>query len=207
MARFETVTAVAAPIAMDKIDTDQVFPGRFSSKSREGGAFGSYFLHDLRFDENGREKADFILNDKRLSNVQIIVASENYACGSGRAGAIYAHIDYGIRAIIAESFGPVFSAVAYKSGLLTIQLDREQVAFLRRSLLENLGACLTIDLPRQRVTAPDGTQIDFEIDPFVKRIIMEGLNEIEFTLALERRIEAFEVQQRAALPWVFKPTA
>jgi 3-isopropylmalate/(R)-2-methylmalate dehydratase small subunit len=207
MARFETITAVAAPIAMDKIDTDQVLPSRFQSKRREDGAFGSYFLHDLRFDENGRERANFILNDKRLSDVQIIVAAENYACGSGRVGAIYAHIDYGIRAIIAESFGPVFSAVAYKSGLLTIQLDREKVAFLRRSLLENLGACLTIDLPRQRVTAPAGTQFDFEIDPFVKRIIMEGLNEIEFTLALERRIEAFEARQRTALPWVFEPPA
>ena len=97
--------------------------------------------------------------------------------------------------------------MAYKSGLLTIQLDREKVAFLRRSLLENLGACLTIDLPRQRVTAPAGTQFDFEIDPFVKRIIMEGLNEIEFTLALERRIETFEARQRTALPWVFEPPA
>jgi 3-isopropylmalate/(R)-2-methylmalate dehydratase small subunit len=207
MGRFETLTAVAAPIAMDKIDTDQVLPGRFQSKRREDGGFGTYFLHDLRFDESGREKPGFILNDKRLSNAQIIVAAENYACGSGRLGAFHAHIDYGIRAIIAESFGPVFSAVAYKSGLLTIQLDRETVASLRQTLLNDLGACLTIDLPRQLVTAPDGTQIDFEIDPFVKRIIMEGLNEIEFTLALEPRIEAFEARHRAALPWVFKPPA
>jgi 3-isopropylmalate/(R)-2-methylmalate dehydratase small subunit len=204
MARFDTLTAVAAPIAMDKIDTDQVLPGRFQSKSREGGAFGSYFLHDLRFDENGSERPSFILNDKRLRDVQIIVAAENYACGSGRQGAMFAHIDYGIRAIIAESFGPVFSAVAYKSGLLTIQLDREKVAFLRRSLLEDLGARLTIDLPGQLVKAPDGTLFSFEIDPFVKRIIMEGLNEIEFTLALTTRIEAFEARQRIALPWVFK---
>jgi 3-isopropylmalate/(R)-2-methylmalate dehydratase small subunit len=207
MTRFETVTAVAAPIAMDKIDTDQILPGRFQSKGREGGAFGSYFLHDLRFDENGRERPSFILNDKRLSDVQIIVAAENYACGSGRLGAIFAHIDYGIRAIIAESFGPVFSAVAYKSGLLTIQLDREKVAFLRQSLFENLGACLTIDLARQLVMAPSGTHFGFDIDPFVKRIIMEGLNEIEFTLAMEPLIDAFEVRQRAALPWVFKPPA
>lgn len=105
MARLEILTAIAAPIAMDKIDTDQVLPGRFQSKRREDGGFGTYFLHDLRFDESGQEKPGFILNDKRLSNVQIIVAAENYACGSGRVGAFYAHIDYGIRALSRRALG------------------------------------------------------------------------------------------------------
>jgi 3-isopropylmalate/(R)-2-methylmalate dehydratase small subunit len=205
MARFDTLTAVAAPLVIDNLDTDQIFPARFSSRNRNDGQFGTYFLHDHRFDETGQARAGFILNDARLAGTRILVASENYACGSGRAGAIFSHVDYGIRAIIAESFGSVFSAVAYKSGLLTIPLARDEIRFLQDRLLQNLGSPITIDLPGQVILVPGAAPIRFEIDHFVKRLIMDGLREIELTLGLEPEIAAFESRQRALLPWVFGP--
>ena len=131
MARFDTLTAVAAPLAIDNIDTDQIFPARFANRQRQDGNFGIYYLHDRRFDRDGNPRPDFILNDKRLQGAKIVVAAANYACGSGRSGAIFDQIDFGIRAIVAESFGAVFSSVAYKSGILTIQLSRDEVAAIR----------------------------------------------------------------------------
>jgi 3-isopropylmalate/(R)-2-methylmalate dehydratase small subunit len=181
MAQFDKLTAVAAPIVTDNIDTDQIFPARFMSKDRADGMFGNYFLHDQRFDENGSKRDDFILNDKRLKNARIIVASANYACGSARPGAIFSHLDYGVHAVIAESFGPLFAAVAYKSGLLTVRLTKEETKYLRDKLLENIGAEITIDLDHQVVVAPDGRAFEFEIDHFVKRMFMEGLSEIDLT--------------------------
>ena len=203
MAGFEMLTAVAAPLAFDNLDTDQIFPARFSTKDRREGQFGTYFLHDLRFDRSGARISDFILNDERLADTKILVASANYACGSGRPGAVFSHIDFGIRAIIAESFGAVFSSVAYKSGLLTVPLPQEQVSRLRQQLSNNIGASLTIDLKSQVVVAPDHTQFAFEIDHFVKRMIMEGLSEIDLTLGLAEQVTQFEARQRTLLPWVF----
>src|SRR3954454_22381581 len=109
MAKFEELKAIAIPLGFDNIDTDQIFPSRFSSKNRADGMFGEYLLHDHRFDDNGVKKRDFIFNDERLQGAQILVAAGNYACGSARPGAVFAHIDYGFRALIAESFGPVFA--------------------------------------------------------------------------------------------------
>lgn len=202
MPGFQTLTAVAAPIIADNVDTDQIFPARFTSKNRADGTFASYFLHDRRFDEDGNPRIDFILNDERLRNAQIIVASANYACGSARPGAIYSHLDYGIRAVIAESFGPIFPTVAFKSGLLTIELGKAAASCIRDQLLDNLGAEVTIDLVQQFVAAPDGTRFAFGIDHFVKRMFIEGVSEIDLTLGLVDKIEAFEARQRIAMPWL-----
>ena len=203
MARFDMLTAVAAPITTDNVDTDQIFPSRFSSKDRADGKFGTYFLHDQRFDASGNRNESFILNDERLRDARIIVASQNYACGSARPGAIYSHLDYGIEAIIAESFGPVFPTVAYKSGLLTIRLAGADTEYMRNRLLESLGSQITVDLKRQRVVSPDGKEFPFEIDHFVKRMFMEGLSEIDLTLGYRAKIEALEARLRSELPWVY----
>lgn len=202
MAGFETLTAAAVPIATDNVDTDQIFPSRFTSKNRDDGGFGRCFLHDWRFDANGRPNEDCLLNDPRLADAKIIVAAANYACGSARPGAIYSHVDHGIQAVIAESFGPVFPTVAFKSGLLTIRLSRDETRRLREQLLASLGSSVTIDLRQQVVVAPDGERIAFDMDPFAKRMFIEGLSEIELTLQLVDRIEAFEARHRAALPWL-----
>jgi 3-isopropylmalate/(R)-2-methylmalate dehydratase small subunit len=204
MKKLDVLTAVAAPLDMDNIDTDQIFPARFTSKDRKERGYGDYYLHDLRYDENGNARDGFVLNDARLRNAEIIVAAANYACGSARPGAVYAHVDRGIRAIVAESFGPLFSAVAYKSGLLAIRLGSDEVSNLRRKLNENVGAVVTIDLPSQIVSAPDGTPYTFEIDHFVKRMIIEGLDEIELTLGLSKHIDTFAGRQREQMPWVFE---
>jgi 3-isopropylmalate/(R)-2-methylmalate dehydratase small subunit len=204
MAQFSVLTAVAAPIVTDNVDTDQIFPSRFSSKDRADGKFGTYFLHDQRFDADGGRNGAFILNDERLRDARIIVAAANYACGSARPGAIYSHLDYGIEAIIAESFGPVFPTVAYKSGLLTIQLPAADTAYIRDRLLASLGAQVTIDLQAQRVVAPDGKAFAFEMDHFVKRMFVEGISEIDLTLGYQPKIEVLEARLRSALPWVYE---
>jgi len=202
MQPFETLTAVAAPIAANNVDTDQIFPARFSSKNRLDGQFGTYFLHDRRFDRTGAPITDFILNDPRLQQIGIIVAGANYGAGSGRPGAIFSHLDYGVRAIIAESYGPVFSSAAYKSGLLTIEVGRTEAAALRDYLLTNLGSSITIDLPHQHILAGEN-RIPFEIDSFVKRIIVSGLSEIDLSLGFAEAIGAFEEQQELTRPWLF----
>ncbi|HXX85409.1 MAG TPA: 3-isopropylmalate dehydratase small subunit [Casimicrobiaceae bacterium] len=204
MAGFEVLTAVAVPIDIDNVDTDQIFPSRFTSKSRAGGMFGRYLLHDQRLDEHGRPRAGFVLNDERYSGAKILVAAANYACGSARPGAIYSHLDYGIEAIVAESFGPVFPTVAFKSGLLTVQLSKPDTADIRRALLAQPGAKVTVDLKDQVILAPDGTRYSFDIDPFVKRMFVEGHSEVDMTLALRDKIEAFETRQRASMPWLYQ---
>jgi len=204
MAGFEVLTAVAVPIAIDNVDTDQIFPSRFTSKSRADGMFGRYFLHDQRFDEHDQPRAEFVLNDEQYAGAKIIVAAANYACGSARPGAIYSHLDYGIEVIVAESFGPVFPTVAFKSGLLTVQLPKKDAADIRQALLVQPGAKVTVDLKDQVIVAPDGARHSFDIDPFVKRMFVEGRSETDLTLALRDKIEAFEARQRASMPWLYQ---
>lgn len=202
MLKFETVTGIAAPIVARDVDTDQIFPSRFLSRNRAQGNYRDYLLHDHRFDAEGRAKAGFVLNDERFRNAKILVAGANYACGSARPGAVFAHVDFGIRAIIAESFGAVFPTVAFKYGVLTAQLAPENVAELRSQLLLSPGSEVTIDLPRQTVIAPDGQRFGFDIDPFAKRLLVEGLDQISLTLSYQEDIERFEAKRRAALPWL-----
>lgn len=203
MSNFNVLTAIAAPLAIDNVDTDQIFPSRFTSKRRADGQFGTYLLYDQRFDETGNVKSDFVLNDARFHEARILVAASNYACGSARPGAIFSHIDFGIRAIIAESFGPVFAEVAYKSGLLTIQLAKQDTAYLRDVLSEKPGSQLTIDLTEQVVVAPDGRRFAFQIDPFTKRIFVQGGSEIDLTLSMKDQIVAFEARRRKVVPWAY----
>ena len=205
MRKFEVLMAVAAPLETNNIDTDQIFPARFTSRDRKERGYGDYYLHDLRYDESGHARRDFVLNDARLKDAQIIVAGANYACGSARPGAIYTHVDHGVRAVVAESFGPLFSAVAYKSGLLTVQLEPEEIADLRKQLSDNRGALVTLDLPKQTVRAPNGARYAFAIDPFVKRMLVEGIDEIQLTLSFAKQIDDFTECRRQQMPWIFEP--
>jgi 3-isopropylmalate/(R)-2-methylmalate dehydratase small subunit len=202
MQKFETVTAVAAPILARDVDTDQILPSRFLSRNRAEGRYGDFLLHDHRFDAEGRPKPDYVLSDERFRNAKILVAAANYACGSARPGAVFAHLDFGIRAIIAESFGAVFPTVAFKYGLLTAQLAPEHVAELLAQLLRAPGSQVTIDLPEQAVIAPDGQRFGFDIDPFAKRLLVEGLDQIALTLAYREDIERFEQRRRGEQPWL-----
>lgn len=200
---FEVLRAVAVPIAMDNVDTDQIFPSRFVSKDRADGKYGDYFLHDWRFNEAGQENKDFVLNNPQYRGAKIIVASKNYACGSARPGAIYSHLDYGVSVIIAESFGSVFPTVAYKSGLLTIQVEKDVAREIREALLRDPGSEVEIDLRDQRIRLADGRQFDFEIDNFIKTIFVEGISEISLTLRYRSKIEEFESTLPDSFPWLY----
>lgn len=203
MQKFETLTAVAAPIVSPNVDTDQIFPSRFQSKNRADGRFGDYFLHDRRFDSEGQPKPDFTLNDERFCGAKILVAAANYACGSARPGAVYSHLDYGIRVVIAESFGAVFPTVAFKTGLLTIQLEPAQTTAIREQLLLAPGAKVTVDLREQIVVAPGGERFGFDIDSFAKRMLLDGLDEINLTLQHVDDIKLVEARRKALLPWLY----
>lgn len=202
MQPFTTLTAIAAPIGMDNVDNDQVLPARLMRKQRADGQYAKYLFHDLRFDDDGAEKPDFVLNQPAYRDAKIIVASHNYACGSSRLGAVYVHYDYGIRCLIATSFGDVFFNNCFKNGILPIRLPAETTAAIRRQLHAKPGATLTVDLPSQMVTDAEGHGHEFAVDSFGKRCLLEGLSDIGLTLEREPEIAAFEDRYRRAHPWL-----
>ena len=202
MDKFVTLTAVAAPIDMDNVDNDQVLPARLMRKQRADGEYARYFFHDLRFESDGREKADFVLNRPAYRDAKIIVASHNYACGSSRLGAVYVHYDYGIRCVIATSFGDVLFNNCFKNGILPVRLPAETTAALRRQLHATPGTTLTVDLPRQAVTDVEGRVHEFSVDTFGKRCLLEGLSDIALTLEREPEIHAFEERHRRTFSWL-----
>jgi len=202
MDKFTTLTAIAAPIDIDNVDNDQVFPARFMRRSRRDSGYGRYLFHDLRFEEDGSEKPGFVLNHPVFRRAKIIVAAHNYSCGSSRLGAIYTHYDYGIRAVIATSFGDVFYNNCFKHGMLPVRLPAETTAALRRQLHARPGAELTVDLETQTVTDTAGNRHEFAVDPFGKRCLLQGLSDIALTLQREAQIRAFEERYRRAFSWL-----
>ncbi len=202
MEKFPTLTAIAAPIDTDNVDNDQVIPARLMRKIRGNDGYGQYLFHDLRFNEDGSEKPDFILNHPVFRKARIIVASHNYACGSSRLGAVYTHYDYGIRALIATSFGDVFFNNCFKNGILPIRLPAEITVSLRSQLHANPGSELTIDLKKQTVLDPTGAAHEFNVDSFGKKCLLEGLSDIALTLEREDEIIAFEKRHRKTFSWL-----
>jgi 3-isopropylmalate/(R)-2-methylmalate dehydratase small subunit len=192
MIPFRTLDAVAVPIAQPNVDTDQIIPARFLSRARGSAGLGDCLFRDLRFARDGSEVPDFILNQPDYRPAQITVGERNFGCGSSRENAVWALYDYGIRAAIAPSFGDIFYNNSLKNGLLPVRLSAEIVAGLLAQLQENPGARIAIDLEAQTVTAPDGAIHPFEIDPFSKHCLLNGVDELEFTLSQADQITAFE---------------
>jgi len=184
---FITVEGEAVALDAANIDTDQIIPARFLRKDRSAG-YQNFLFHDVRaepgFPLNGRQPV-------------ILAAGPNFGCGSSREGAVYALVDAGIRCVIAASFGDIFAGNAAKNGLLTIVLPEPDVAALRRML----PATMRVDLPSQRLLLPDGSERRFEIEPFRKRCLLEGLDDIGLTLEHQARIASFQERDRAARPW------
>jgi 3-isopropylmalate/(R)-2-methylmalate dehydratase small subunit len=206
MHAFTVLTAVAAPLNISKIDTGMILPGRYMRRHRRPGHdYGEAFLHDLRFDETGQPRSDFVLNDSAYREAQILVAGGDFGCGSSREGAAFAVMDYGLRALLAPSFGEIFQVNCVQNGILAVTLAEPIIHDLWRQLRERTGIKLTIDLPNQRVIAPDGTRRDFDISPLRKDRLIRGIDDIDVTLEHLDRIEAFEASRRARLPWL--PTA
>ena len=201
MQPFTRLTGVAAPIDLPNIDTDRIIPARFLRKPRGAEGYTRFLFHDVRFDADGAENPDFVLNQVPFRDAKILVAAENFGCGSSREAAVWALDACGIRAVIAPSLGDIFHQNCYKNGLLPVILPRALVAALRRRLHEEPGAVVTVDLEAQTVTAPDGTRHRFDIDPFRKELLLTGRDEIGLTLASEARIREFEERHARLMPW------
>ena len=202
MKKFVTLTAVAAPMDRPNIDTDQLLPARFLRRPRDQG-FGDVLFIDQRFDEEGKPKLDFVLNQAPYKAAKIIVGDRNFGGGSSREGAPWALLDYGFRCIVASSFGDIFYNNSLKNGLLPIRLSERVVTGIRMQLHENPGSTITIDLDAQAVTAPNGALHKFDIEPFRKQSLLKGLDDIGMTLEHNKEIDEFESGFRQRRPWLF----
>jgi 3-isopropylmalate/(R)-2-methylmalate dehydratase small subunit len=202
MQPFAPLTAVAAPIDLPNIDTDRIIPARFLRKPHGAPGYATFLFHDVRFNPDGTEKPDFVLNQPPYRDAKILVTAENFGCGSSREMAVWALDANGIRSVIAPSLGDIFHQNCFKNGLLPVILPGPVVAALRQQLHDRPGAPLAVDLDAQTVTAPDGATHRFEIDPFRKQMLLSGQDEIALTLGYERAIAAFEARHAAEAPWL-----
>jgi len=205
MRAFESGAFAAAPLDRANVDTDQIIPARFLKRPRDE-RYPEYLFHDVRRDDAGAFDPDFVLNREPWSKAEIIVADRNFGCGSSREAAVYALQDGGFRAVIAPSFGDIFYSNAMKNGFLPIRLAAADCESLRQALSEAQGGEIAIDLEAQTVTGPDGAARRFEISAFHKHCLIEGLDDIGFTLAQQDAIEASEAARAKAAPWL-KPAS
>jgi 3-isopropylmalate/(R)-2-methylmalate dehydratase small subunit len=201
MDKFETLTGIAAPLPLINVDTDMIIPKQFLKTIKRSG-LGRNLFDEMRYDDDGNEIADFVLNRPAYREAQILVAGDNFGCGSSREHAPWAIKDFGIRAVIAPSFADIFYNNCFKNGILPVVLPQEAVDRLMADAAKGANARLTIDLENQTVTGADGTEYGFEIDPFRKRCLLEGLDDIALTLEQAAQIDAFEADQAARQPWL-----
>jgi 3-isopropylmalate/(R)-2-methylmalate dehydratase small subunit len=199
MERFTRLTAPAAPLPLDNVDTDQIIPARFMKRSRAEG-YGPVLLHDLRFDEAGAERPDFVLNTSRHAGAGILVAGRNFGSGSSREAAVYALWDYGIRCVIAPSFGDIFASNAVKNGLLPATVSPADAARLAAWLATANDPSLAIDLEACTITAGPET-IQFAIDPVRRTRLLNGWDDIDLTRARAPAIAAYRAARAQAEPW------
>ncbi len=203
MKPFTTLTAVAAPFDMANIDTDKIIPARYLRKLRNTEAgYGPWLFYDMCFDADGRERPEFVLNQTPWRNTGIIVAAENFGCGSSREGAVYAMMDWGISAVIAPSFGDIHYANEIQNGMLPAILAEEHCAVLRAQLKATPGSSLSIDLETQTITGPDGKTYRFDIEPVFKERLLKGLDDVGLVMQELPAIEAFEKRHFARMPWL-----
>lgn len=191
MTPLRKVQAVAVPLARANIDTDQIVPARYLQKPRSAD-FADFLFRDLRSDAQGKPRNDFPLNDPAYAGARIIVAGPNFGCGSSREHAVWALYDGGFRAVIAPSFGDIFHSNALKNGLLPVRQEQQVVDRLLQQLQENPGAAIEVNLVAQTLRGPGGEQSSFAIQPFARHCLLEGLDEIDYTLGQLGLIQSFE---------------
>ncbi|MGP1397503.1 MAG: 3-isopropylmalate dehydratase small subunit [Inquilinaceae bacterium] len=197
---FTTLTAVAAPLPMDNVDTDMIIPKQFLKTIKRTGLAEGLF-HELRTDADGKPK-DFVLDRPAYRTAEILVAGENFGCGSSREHAPWALLDFGIRCVIAPSFADIFYNNCFKNGILPIALPQEDVDKLMDDAERGANAVVTVDLEKQEIRGPDGGVVRFDIDPFRKKCLMEGLDDIALTMAKAPSIEAYEKRVGQTKPWL-----
>ena len=201
MDKFTKFTGVAAPMPLVNIDTDMIIPKVFLKTIKRSG-LGVNLFDEMRYDRAGNEIADFVLNQPQYRNAEILVAGDNFGCGSSREHAPWALRDFGIRAIVSTSFADIFFNNCFKNGILPIVLPPEDVDKLMDDAGRGANAQVTIDLENQVITGPDGGEIRFEVDAFRKHCLLNGLDDIGLTLEKKAAIDAFEARAAQERPWV-----
>jgi len=202
MQKFTTLRGVAAPLPMINVDTDMIIPKQFLKTIKRTG-LGKNLFDELRFETDGREKPDFVLNQPAYRKAQILVAGENFGCGSSREHAPWALLDFGIRCVIATSFADIFYNNCFKNGILPIRLPQSDVGLLMDDAKRGSNAIVTVDLEKQEITGPDGGLIHFDIEPFRKHCLLNGLDDIGLTLEKAGDIDSFEQRDRLTRPWLY----
>ena len=201
MQPFKKLEGVAAPLNMINVDTDMIIPKQYLKTIQRTG-LGKALFDELRFNTDGSEKPDFVLNKPAYRKAQILVAGENFGCGSSREHAPWALLDFGIRAVIATSFADIFYGNCFKNGILPIKLPQAEVDKLMDDAERGANAVVTIDLEAQEIRGPDGGCIKFEVDPFKKQCLLNGWDDIGLTMRAEDKIATFENSQHTQQPWI-----
>lgn len=201
MQKFTKLTGVAAPMPMRNVDTDMIIPKQFLKTIKRTGLGKSLFF-EMRYDEQGKELPDFVLNKPAYRKAEILVTGENFGCGSSREHAPWALLDFGFRCIIAPDFADIFYNNCFQNGILPIKLPQADVDKLLDDASRGANATVTVDLEAQEIRGPDGGVIRFEIDPFRKHCLLNGLDNIGLTLEKEKAITAFETTTASERPWL-----
>lgn len=206
MDKFETMTSVAAPMNMINVDTDMIIAKQYLKTIARTG-LGKHLFSEMRYDDQGNENPDFVLNQPAYRNAEVLVADENFGCGSSREHAPWALLDFGIKCVIAPSFADIFYNNCFKNGILPIKLPKEDWEKVMDDADRGANAKLTIDLEAQTITGPDGGTVSFEIDPFRKKCLLEGLDDVGLTLTNEEKIDSFEGDRERSTPWMTQTKA
>jgi 3-isopropylmalate/(R)-2-methylmalate dehydratase small subunit len=201
MEKFTTLTGIAAPIDKINVDTDAIIP-KIHLRTIKRTGLGKVLFEEWRFNEDGSENPDFVLNQEPYRDAKILIAGDNFGCGSSREHAPWALLDFGIRCVIAPSFADIFYNNSFKNGILLIRLPKEQIEALMADARDRENPELTIDLENQEIRRSNGAAIRFEIDPFRKQCLLGGLDDIGLTLEKEEAIAAYEANQRQNQPWL-----
>ena len=203
MDAFTTLTGIAAPLPMANVDTDKIIPARFLKTIARTGLGKSLFAN-LRYREDGSENPDFVLNQEPYRKAEVLIAHENFGCGSSREHAPWALLDFGIRCVIAPDFADIFHNNSFKNGILPVKLPREICDQLIEDAKLGSNARITVDLARQVVVRPNGDEIPFQIDPLRRHLLLNGLDDIGQTMQQVAAIDSFESKQASAQPWLYR---
>jgi 3-isopropylmalate/(R)-2-methylmalate dehydratase small subunit len=201
MEKFTKLEGVAAPLKIINVDTDMIIPKQYLKTIKRTG-LGKGLFSEQRYKDDGSENPDFVLNKPAYRGTKILVAGDNFGCGSSREHAPWALADFGIRCVISTSFGDIFYNNCFKNGLLPIRVSHEELEKLFDDAERGANATLTVDLEKQEIRGPDGGVIKFEIDPFRKHCLYNGLDDIGLTMEKGKAIDTFEVREKTERPWL-----
>ena len=201
MDKFTTVSSVAAPLPLINIDTDMIIPKQFLKTIKRSG-LGKNLFDEMRYNQSGDEIDDFVLNQEKYKNTNILVAGDNFGCGSSREHAPWALLDFGIKVIISTSFADIFFNNCFKNGILPIILPKKERDLLMDDAHKGSNAVLTINLENQEIERPDGSIIKFGVDKFKKKCLLDGLDDIELTMKKFKKIKSFENSYFQKFPWI-----